>query len=135
MFKFCRYPQKQMQNIHRARCKLPIAIARSLAISPQLIAAPTELFYGRDPVQIKKCQRMEMFAPESQTPLIFTTVSFNRVQYAKLQSQNVPAPAIFNLPSSDNPDYKACLLGMKIVSIRCTAVGDICTNDIVCNSD
>ncbi|KAJ1718047.1 hypothetical protein LPJ61_006912, partial [Coemansia biformis] len=41
-------------------------------------------------------------------------VRFNRVQYAKLASHGVRAPAAFQLPPPDSPDYKASVLGMKV---------------------
>ncbi|KAJ2003733.1 hypothetical protein GGI04_002857, partial [Coemansia thaxteri] len=71
-----RYPAKVDQSLHRARCKLPVLVARALALRPQLIAAATELFYARDALQIKACQKMTKFAPE---PSVLTTVVFNRV--------------------------------------------------------
>ncbi|KAJ2472751.1 hypothetical protein GGI02_001358, partial [Coemansia sp. RSA 2322] len=70
------YPAKVDQSLHRARCKLPVLVARALALRPQLIAAATELFYARDALQIKACQKMTKFAPE---PSVLTTVVFNRV--------------------------------------------------------
>ncbi|KAJ2304054.1 hypothetical protein IWW55_002615, partial [Coemansia sp. RSA 2706] len=105
------YPAKILQSMHRARCKLPMAVARALSEQPQLIAAATELFYARDSLQTKVCQRMGRFPPE---PSAMVSVRFNRVQYAKLVSQNVRPPAVFELPSVDSPDYKASILGMKV---------------------
>ncbi|KAJ2354002.1 hypothetical protein GGF43_003357 [Coemansia sp. RSA 2618] len=97
--------------MHRAHCKLPVAIAHALSEQPQLIAAASELFYARDPAQMKACQRMSQFPPE---PSVTTMVQFNRVQYAKLVSQDVRAPPGFNLPSVGSHDYKASVLGMKV---------------------
>ncbi|KAJ2735733.1 hypothetical protein IW152_001371 [Coemansia sp. BCRC 34962] len=54
---------------------------------------------------------MDVFPPE---PCVMTTVLFNRVQYAKLASQNIRAPAIFDLPPAQSPEYKASVLGMKV---------------------
>ncbi|KAJ2331420.1 hypothetical protein GGH91_006423, partial [Coemansia sp. RSA 2671] len=105
------YPAKIGQSVHRARCKLPVLVAHALALHPQLIATAAELFYSRDQMQLKKCQTMSAFPPE---PCVTTTVLFNRVQYAKLASQNIRAPAIFDLPPVQSPEYKASVLGMKV---------------------
>ncbi|KAJ2077836.1 hypothetical protein GGI09_008148, partial [Coemansia sp. S100] len=105
------YPAKIGQSLHRARCKLPVLVAHALALHPQLIAAATELFYARDPSQLKTCQIMNTFPPE---PWVMTSVLFNRVQYAKLTSQNIRAPAVFDLPPAQSPEYKASVLGMKV---------------------
>ncbi|KAJ2494026.1 hypothetical protein IWW37_000104 [Coemansia sp. RSA 2050] len=105
------YPAKIGQSVHRARCKLPVLVAHALALHPQLIAAAVELFYSCDQLQLKRCQTMDVFPPE---PCVMTTVLFNRVQYAKLASQNIRAPAIFDLPPAQSPEYKASVLGMKV---------------------
>ncbi|KAI7834845.1 SGT1 protein-domain-containing protein [Kickxella alabastrina] len=105
------FPDSMLQNLHTARCKLPTAIARLLACNPQLIAAATEMFYGRDPVQLKECQKMEGFSPE---PSVTAMVRFNRVQYAKLVTQSIGALAAFNILPEKSADHKASLLGTKI---------------------
>ncbi|KAJ2742194.1 hypothetical protein GGI20_004655 [Coemansia sp. BCRC 34301] len=105
------YPAKIDQSMHRARCKLPVLVARALALHPHLIAAAAELFYARDPPQLRACQKMDVFSPQ---PWAMTTVLFNRVQYAKLASQNIRPPAVFDLPPAQSSDYKASVLGMKL---------------------
>ncbi|KAJ2084348.1 hypothetical protein H4R24_000141 [Coemansia sp. RSA 988] len=105
------YPEKLRQSMHRARCRLPIAVAQALAEQPMLIAAASELFYTRDPIQMKACQRMEHFPPEPSTDAL---VLFNRVQYAKLVSQNIRAPTVFELPPAESAEFKARALGMKV---------------------
>ncbi|KAJ1857877.1 hypothetical protein LPJ76_001359 [Coemansia sp. RSA 638] len=105
------YPAKISQSMHRARCKLPVALARAISDQPQLIAAASEAFYDREPTQMNVCQRMSQFPPE---PSVMVSVRFNRVQYAKITSQDIRAPLAFNLPSIDSKDYKACVLGMKV---------------------
>ncbi|KAJ2207214.1 hypothetical protein IW145_001619 [Coemansia sp. RSA 521] len=105
------YPAKISQSMHRARCKLPVALARALSDQPQLIAAASEAFYDREPTQMNVCQRMSQFPPE---PSAMVSVQFNRVQYAKITSQDIHVPLAFNLPSVDSNDYKACVLGMKV---------------------
>ncbi|KAJ2725207.1 hypothetical protein GGI07_001469 [Coemansia sp. Benny D115] len=105
------YPSKTAQSMHRTRCKLPASVAKVLQYDPQLLAAAVEAFYSRDSSQFKACQTMRNFAPE---PAAMVPVSFNRVQYAKLASQNISAPSVFNIPPEQAPDYKACVLGMKI---------------------
>ncbi|KAJ2616160.1 hypothetical protein H4S08_000915 [Coemansia sp. RSA 1365] len=106
------YPEKIRQNMHRARCRLPIAVAHALAEQPMLIAAASELFYTRDPIQMKACLRMERFPPE---PSKDALVLFNRAQYAKLLNQSIRAPAVFKLPPAESPEFKARVLGMKVV--------------------
>ncbi|KAJ2502413.1 hypothetical protein GGH96_001076 [Coemansia sp. RSA 1972] len=105
------YPVKLSQSMHRARCKLPVALARVLSDQPQLIAAASEAFYDREPTQMSVCQRMSRFPPE---PSAMVSVQFNRVQYAKITSQDMHVPLAFNLPSVDSDDYKASVLGMKV---------------------
>ncbi|PIA19242.1 SGT1-domain-containing protein [Coemansia reversa NRRL 1564] len=105
------YPEKIRQSMHRARCRLPVAVAHALAEQPMLIAAASELFYTRDPVQMKVCLRMERFPPEPSTD---TLVLFNRAQYAKLVSQSIRTPAVFELPPAESPQFKARVLGMKV---------------------
>ncbi|KAJ2283505.1 hypothetical protein GGH14_000821 [Coemansia sp. RSA 370] len=109
------YPAKISQSMHRARCKLPVALARALSDQPQLIAAASEAFYDREPTQMNVCQRMSQFPPE---PSAMVSVQFNRVQYAKITSQDIHVPLAFNLPSVDSNDYKACVLGMKVVQTK-----------------
>ncbi|KAJ2777976.1 hypothetical protein H4R18_004876 [Coemansia javaensis] len=107
-----RYPDKIRESVHRARCKVPVAVARALAAEPQLIAAAAEAFFARDPAQMRACERMEQFPPE---PSATVMVRFNRVQYAKLVSQNGRTPAAFRLPPPDSgAEYRAAVLGMKV---------------------
>ncbi|KAJ1947970.1 hypothetical protein EC988_005369 [Linderina pennispora] len=49
-----------------------------------------------------------------------TTVAFNRIQYAKLASQNIDVD--YQLPKPESPDYKACVMGMKISDDECNMV-------------
>ncbi|KAJ2455433.1 hypothetical protein EV183_000765 [Coemansia sp. RSA 2336] len=105
------YPGKIRRSMHRARCKLPVAVAHALSKQPQLIAAAVELLYARDPEQAKTCQHMRCFPPE---PAVMVSVQFNRVQYAKLVSQKLQTPPAFRLPPPESPDYKASVLGMKV---------------------
>ncbi|KAJ2198307.1 hypothetical protein IW144_001983 [Coemansia sp. RSA 522] len=105
------YPAKISQSMHRARCKLPVALARALSDQPQLIAAASEAFYDREPTQMNVCQRMSQFPPE---PSAMVSVQFNRVQYAKITSQDIHVPLAFNLPSVDSNDYKACVLAATV---------------------
>ncbi|KAJ2233575.1 hypothetical protein IWW45_004080, partial [Coemansia sp. RSA 485] len=100
-----------LQNVHRARCKLPALAAHLLACNPQLIAAVTETIYSCDQQQLKACNQMSLFEPE---PSAITTVCFNRVQYAKLMSRNIGEIATFDIPPEQSPDRKASVLGMKI---------------------
>ncbi|KAJ1810643.1 hypothetical protein LPJ77_000739 [Coemansia sp. RSA 2523] len=124
------YPAKISQSMHRARCKLPVALARALSDQPQLIAAASEAFYDREPTQMNVCQRMSQFPPE---PSAMVSVQFNRVQYAKITSQDIHVPLAFNLPSVDSNDYKACVLGMKVVRICVTSEYDILLVIIIAN--
>ncbi|KAJ2543832.1 hypothetical protein GGF49_001791 [Coemansia sp. RSA 1853] len=66
------YPAKISQSMHRARCKLPVALARAISDQPQLIAAASEAFYDREPTQMNVCQRMSQFPPE---PSVMVSVS------------------------------------------------------------
>ncbi|KAJ1794227.1 hypothetical protein LPJ59_004581, partial [Coemansia sp. RSA 2399] len=106
-----RYPEKIKQSMHRARCILPMAIAKVLRQQPQLVAPAVELFYGHDAAQLKACGRSKAFP---QVPSLNTTVSFNRVQYAKLASQNLPPTAGYSLPPTQSSEFKASCLGMKL---------------------
>ncbi|KAJ2155913.1 hypothetical protein GGF46_005523 [Coemansia sp. RSA 552] len=106
------YPEKMAQSMHRARCRLPVNVARAISAEPQLISAAVELFYARDPLQMRACQRMERFPPEPSTTV---SVQFNRIQYAKLASQDIDPPVAFKLPLPSRPEYKASVLGMKVV--------------------
>ncbi|ORX68291.1 SGT1-domain-containing protein [Linderina pennispora] len=103
------YPEKLKQSVHRSRCRVPVKVAKALSQRPQLIAAATALFYARDPTQTKLAKRMRHFPAE---PSVMTTVAFNRIQYAKLASQSIDVD--YQLPKPESPDYKACVMGMKI---------------------
>ncbi|KAJ2587079.1 hypothetical protein H4R99_008265, partial [Coemansia sp. RSA 1722] len=105
------FPKKMLQNVHRARCKLPALAAHLLACNPQLIAAVTETIYSCDQQQLKACNQMSLFGPE---PSVMKTVCFNRVQYAKMMSRNIGEIATFDIPPEQSPDRKASVLGMKI---------------------
>ncbi|KAJ2663411.1 hypothetical protein IWW48_001294 [Coemansia sp. RSA 1200] len=105
------YPERIKQSLHRARCVLPSAIAKVLSWQPQLVAAAVEMFYGHDVAQIKTCVRNRSFPQE---PSSTTTVMFNRVQYAKIVSQSLPAIADYKLPPSQSPAFKGSVLGMKL---------------------
>lgn len=47
------YPQKAMENMHRAKCYIPHSIAHILHHDPQLVAPAVEAFYLRDPIAMK----------------------------------------------------------------------------------
>ncbi|KAJ1959163.1 hypothetical protein GGI12_004479 [Dipsacomyces acuminosporus] len=121
------YPAKIKQSMHSAKCRIPVKLAHILSHQPQMIAAVTELFYSRDSLQTKAIQRMSAFPPEPSTTAI---VHFNRVQYAKLASQSIRPPAVFNIPPEQSSEYKACILGMKVV--RTTPVSVIYTLSANC---
>ncbi|KAJ2680240.1 hypothetical protein GGI25_000833 [Coemansia spiralis] len=105
------YPEKLKESMHSARCILPEAIAKTIAQHPQLVSAATELFYGHDTAQIKACGRIKAFPQE---PSVSTTVTFNRVQYAKLASHGLPPLVGYKLPPAQSPEFKASSLGMKL---------------------
>ncbi|KAJ1675333.1 hypothetical protein EV182_001476 [Spiromyces aspiralis] len=105
------FPDKSRQAMHHAKCILPVRAAKLLKHNPQLVASAVDVFYTRDPIQLKACSKMRNFPP---TQVVKTTVKFHRVQYAKLMGQSFNAPRVFSIPRPDDPDYKPAVLGMKV---------------------
>eukprot|EP00854_Cymbomonas_tetramitiformis_P012374 gene12374-14617_t len=58
------YPQRALDELHQARCRLPASVAHVLRRRPQLVASAIHTFYERLPTDLKAAARMEHFPPE-----------------------------------------------------------------------
>jgi hypothetical protein len=106
------FPTKAMDEKHRARCTVPAKLAYILLKQPQLISHAVEVFYTRDPSNMKAASRMSTFPPNE---MVTTVVDMTKTCYAKLTSQQFYAPKPFRMPSRSNPrKFNAAELGMKI---------------------
>jgi hypothetical protein len=106
------YPNKVVEERHRARCTIPVKLAYILLKHPRLIPHATEVFYLRDPINMKAASRMIQFPPSDQ---VTTVVDMTKTTYAQLMSQQFYAPKPFTLPSRSNKrKFDAAELGMKI---------------------
>lgn len=108
------YPQQIADNMHHALVTLPLKIAFLLHQKPTYIAPAIEAFYLRDPIALKPLQVKENdklnFPPED---LVTTSVTFPRVAYAQLKSQDFSTPAAWAEKITINSDERA-KTGMKI---------------------
>lgn len=84
---------------------------------PQLVSAAVHALCDRDPLDMQACQRMVHFSPREHA-MLMTGVKFTKCLYAQLLHQRFSSPRNngFNLPPVGNQRYKACELGMKLVS-------------------
>ena len=108
------YPQQIADNMHHALVTLPRKIAFLLRQKPAYIAPAVEAFYLRDPIALRPLQveknEMLVFQPED---LVTTSVTFPRVAYAQLKSQEFPPPAVWAEKMKTNSDKRA-ETGMKV---------------------
>jgi hypothetical protein len=92
-FRLRNYPQQIADNMHHALVTIPLKVAFLLHQKPAYIAPAVETFYLRDPIALKPLQAEKndklVFQPED---LVTTSVTFPRVAYAQLKSQDFPAP-------------------------------------------
>lgn len=111
--KLGRFPQKITDDFHHATLFLPIGIAAILKEKPNLIAPAVQSFCNRDTVDMKACRAMKYFPPENR---VYRRVKFTKLLYAMLtRSKFAPDKRTgWNLPSIDNPRYKAHILGVKV---------------------
>lgn len=106
------YPGKAAEERHRARCTIPTKLAYVLLTQPQLIPHAVEVFYLRDPSNMKAASRMATFPPNDQ---VTTVVDMTKTTYAQLMSQQFYAPKSFTMPSRSNKrKFDAAELGMKL---------------------
>ncbi len=110
------YPKKARESLHHSRCIVPESIAKILHRDPQLIAPAVNSFFYRDLVAMRACNVMEKFDPKKEK-MVELSLTFTRCLFAQLDRQNFHAPKPFKglLPAESDPNYKAALLGMKLV--------------------
>ncbi|KAL3681383.1 hypothetical protein R1sor_024339 [Riccia sorocarpa] len=112
------YPKRAINNIHKARCRLPLSVAQVLKYEPQMISLAVETFYSRDYDALKAASKMEKFLSKSDdgTPEFVTvTVRMSRAMYAQLVQQVFQAPRCYPMPSDlTGFAFKEAELGMKI---------------------
>ena len=109
------FPQRIKEHQHKSHCFVPVGVAALLKHNPSLIALAVNAFYNRTPDDLKACQAMKYFPPESR---VMRCITFTRCLYAQLMSQSyTPDVKVgWNLPSKSSRDFKAHDLGMKIAS-------------------
>jgi hypothetical protein len=108
------YPQQIADNMHHALVTLPRKIVFLLHQKPAYIAPAVEAFYLRDPIalrplQVEKNEKL-VFQPED---LVTASVTFPRVAYAQLKSQEFPPPAVWAEEMGKISDKRA-ETGMKV---------------------
>ncbi|MCL7031035.1 hypothetical protein MKW94_030478 [Papaver nudicaule] len=91
------YPNRASLNMHQARVRVPVSVAKVLKHEPCLISSAVECFYDRDIDSMKYAAKMEKF------------VSGGTIQ------QTFQAPKCYPMPSrNDTSVYVEAELGMKI---------------------
>lgn len=84
------YPDQIKDNMHHAILTLPRSLVYLLLQKPAYVAPAIEAFYLRDPIALKPIRSTSaklMFLP---TDLVNYSVTFPRVAYAQLRSQEFP---------------------------------------------
>ncbi|KAL2620532.1 hypothetical protein R1flu_000737 [Riccia fluitans] len=112
------HPQKALENVHKARCRLPVSVAHILKYEPQMISLAVDAFYNRDYFGLKAASKMEKFLSRSQdctTEMVTVIVRMSRAMYAQLVQQVFQAPSSYPMPSDlTGFGFKEAELGMKI---------------------
>ncbi|KAF3781339.1 ecdysoneless-like protein [Nymphaea thermarum] len=107
------YPERARENMHRTRCRLPVAVAQVLKHEPQIISLAVEGFYDRDIDSMKFASRMEKFLSGGE--MVNVSVRMSRAMYAQLVQQVFQAPKCYPMPPlSDIESFREAELGMKI---------------------
>ncbi|CAN6460103.1 unnamed protein product [Victoria cruziana] len=107
------YPERAQENIHKTRCRLPLAVAQILKHEPQMISLAVEAFYDRDIDSMKFASRMDKFL--SGAEMVDVSVRMSRAMYAQLMQQVFQAPKCYSMPPlSDMEAFREAELGMKI---------------------
>ncbi|BBN14474.1 hypothetical protein MPTK1_6g12030 [Marchantia polymorpha subsp. ruderalis] len=119
MHRMKQFPEKALENVHRARCRVPLPVAQILRHEPQLISIAVESFYNRDMDAMKAASRMEKFLPKGQdgtVEMVDVVVRMSRAMYAQLVQQVFQAPRCYPMPPSNSTGsiVKEAELGMKI---------------------
>lgn len=110
---------KEVQKLHKTKVRIPLRVVQILNAKRQLIGPAISSFYNRQPEDMRICTEMPRFNPgKSGGPLVLTTVSMTRIQFAQLACQE------FVAPSNDSVDFAmkegtvenpvAAELGMKL---------------------
>ena len=107
----------EKQKLHKTRVRIPMRIAKILSVKRQLVGPAVSAFYNREPESMRFCTLMKNFNPwKSGSPMVLTTVSMTRIQFAQLACQEFVAPSNENV----NFDVQNCEnsiaaeLGMKL---------------------
>ena len=92
-FRLQRYPQQIADSLHHALVNVPRKLAYALHSDAAYISPAVEAFYLRDPIALKPLQTMRLgslrFPPKD---LVKMSVTFTKVGYAQLKSQQFDAP-------------------------------------------
>ena len=121
-FRLRNYPNQIQDNLHHAVITIPRKLAGLLNLRPDFISPAVEAFYLRDPIALLQLQKKTsihsqlMFPPED---LVSVSVTFPRVGYAQLRSQQFsPPPAWADLMSKNQStiSFAQMELGMKVTS-------------------
>ncbi|KAI0029146.1 SGT1 protein-domain-containing protein [Vararia minispora EC-137] len=87
-----RYPAALSLHIHKTKAFLPIDIVKALAVQPSLVQKAVEVFYTRDPIQLRAAHKMSRFPPSQS---VLRLVTMTRTAYAQLMGQKFYPPKIF----------------------------------------
>jgi hypothetical protein len=110
------YPQKAADSVHWARCLLPLEVAQLLHQLPATVAPAVRAFYYRDFDDGKIALALKRFLPQGEPRLVFTRVKFSRCLFAQLNQQKFVPPRQYPAPPPlSSPDYKAYILGCKLL--------------------
>ncbi|KAI9807985.1 MAG: hypothetical protein M1825_005292 [Sarcosagium campestre] len=115
------YPGHIAKNIHRAWVTIPRKLSFIINARVNLISPAAEAFYLRDPISLRP---LHSFEDDGKSSLLFPVqdlvtviVTFTRVIYAQLKSQQFPAPGAWAQLLSDIKDpveMRRAELGMKV---------------------
>lgn len=112
------YPQQISENFHHALIRLPRKLAHILHERSAYISPAVEAFYLRDPIALRPLKNDKpeslRFAPQD---FVTMSVTFTKVGYAQLKSQDFPPPKIWEdvLSKSIDPNVLGQTeMGMKL---------------------
>jgi SGT1 protein len=112
------HPKAISETLHHSIITIPRKLAYILNEKPSYISAATEAFYLRDPISLRPLQEDSSSALTfSPSDFVSTSITFTKVGYAQLKSQDFPPPKAWQnrLPKSTSAkEATAVEIGMKL---------------------
>lgn len=112
------YPQQISENLHHALVRLPRKLVYILHEKPAYISQAVEAFYLRDPIALRPLKddnaKDLRFPPHD---LVSMSVTFAKVGYAQLKSQEFVPPKVWEdvlSRSTDSKGFGHSEIGMKV---------------------